>query len=139
MSKARSRLASTRAREDGVVPGPKGTTVRITGRWSSRAHGRDDGRDRPQSNPRSPRPPPLTEEALSSLLADGGERLLGKEAVCARVGRTFPTIWSWMRRGLFPRARIVGRTSVWLESEINAWMASLPLRAYRGDNETRPE
>jgi predicted DNA-binding transcriptional regulator AlpA len=134
--KAGSRLASARAREDRVVPGPDGKTVRITGRFSKRARERDDDdRARPQSNPASPRPPPLT-EALSSLLADGGERLLGKEEVCARVGRSFPTIWSWMRRGLFPRARIAGRTSVWLESEVNAWMASLPLRAYRDDSET---
>jgi hypothetical protein len=29
---------------------------------------------------------------------------------------------------------------VWLQSEIDAWMTRLPLRAYRGDNEeTRAE
>jgi predicted DNA-binding transcriptional regulator AlpA len=41
-----------------------------------------------------------------------------------------------MRRGLFPRARVAGRTSVWLQSEIDQWMTALPLRAYRDDNET---
>jgi predicted DNA-binding transcriptional regulator AlpA len=65
----------------------------------------------------------------------GSERLLTKAEVCERVGRTFPTIWSWMRRGLFPRARIAGRTSVWLESEVDRWMQALPLRAYRPNDE----
>ena len=92
-------------------------------------------------DPRDLREVELLRRSLFRSLSES-ERLLTKEQVCERVGRTVPTIWSWMRRGLFPRARVAGRTSVWLESEINAWMTALPLRAYRDDNETsetRPE
>ena len=35
-------------------------------------------------------------------------RLLDKAQVCAVAGVSFPTIWSWMRQGRFPRARVVG-------------------------------
>jgi predicted DNA-binding transcriptional regulator AlpA len=76
-------------------------------------------------------------ELLRSLLspvAAGHDRLLGKREVCELTGRSFPTIWAWMKRGTFPRARVLaGRSSVWLQSEIVAWMQALPLRNYRAD------
>jgi predicted DNA-binding transcriptional regulator AlpA len=70
---------------------------------------------------RKPAPPPLT------------ERLLDKHEVLAITGLSFPTIWSWMRAGRFPRSRIVGGKSMWLSSEVKGWLAGLPVRPLKGD------
>jgi prophage regulatory protein len=61
-------------------------------------------------------------------------RLLSKAEVLERVGRTFPTIWAWMRAGKFPRARDLGGRPAWLESEVEAWIAALPIRRFKGDD-----
>lgn len=62
-----------------------------------------------------------------------GERLLGKAEVCHRVGKTFPTIWEWMQKGKFPRARDNHGVPGWLDSEVSAWIRGLPLKPYKGD------
>jgi predicted DNA-binding transcriptional regulator AlpA len=61
------------------------------------------------------------------------ERLLDKHEVLACTGVSFPTLWAWMRAGRFPRSRIVGGKSMWLASEITAWLAALPVRPLKGD------
>jgi predicted DNA-binding transcriptional regulator AlpA len=61
------------------------------------------------------------------------ERLLSKHDVVAITGLSFPTLWAWMRDGKFPRSRIVGGKSMWLYSEIHAWVAALPVRPLKGD------
>ena len=38
-----------------------------------------------------------------------------------------------MRDGKFPRSRELGGKSAWLESEVEAWIASLPTRRLKGD------
>jgi prophage regulatory protein len=65
-------------------------------------------------------------------------RLLGKPEVCAIANATFPSIWSWMRAGTFPRSRIVGGRSMWLSTEIDAWLAELPVRTLKGDTPSPP-
>jgi predicted DNA-binding transcriptional regulator AlpA len=61
-------------------------------------------------------------------------RLLSKKQLLDRIDVSFPTIWRWMRAGTFPRARTIGDLkSVWLESEIEAWMAALPVRRLKDD------
>jgi predicted DNA-binding transcriptional regulator AlpA len=75
---------------------------------------------------------------LDSHSARGPPRLLYKQDVLAITGVTFPTIWHWMRDGRFPRGRVVSGDSsktVWLASEIEAWMQSLPVRPLKGDQE----
>ena len=64
---------------------------------------------------------------------DGAIRLLSKPQILDRTGLSFPTIWSMMRSGIFPRARVLGGKSVWLEDEVNAFIHSLPVRPYKGD------
>jgi predicted DNA-binding transcriptional regulator AlpA len=59
--------------------------------------------------------------------------LLGKRDILAITGVSYPTIWSWMRAGTFPRARIVGEKSMWLQTEIEAWLADLKVRPLKGD------
>jgi predicted DNA-binding transcriptional regulator AlpA len=58
-------------------------------------------------------------------------RLISKAEVCDRVGRTFVTIWQWMRDGKFPMARDCGGKPAWLESEIDKWIETRPVREYK--------
>ena len=74
----------------------------------------------------------LTEMARDTS-APTETRLLSKAEVLERVGRTFPTVWKWMRAEKFPRARDLGGRPAWLESEVNEWIASLPVRKLKGD------
>jgi predicted DNA-binding transcriptional regulator AlpA len=60
-------------------------------------------------------------------------RLLDKSEVCRIANVTFPTVWAWMRAGKFPRSRIVGGKSMWLSSEVEQWLAGLPVRPLKGD------
>jgi predicted DNA-binding transcriptional regulator AlpA len=67
-------------------------------------------------------------------------RLLSKSEVCALANATFPSIWAWMRAGKFPRARVVGGRSMWLSTEIDQWLAGLPVRRLKGDpTEAEPD
>ncbi len=61
------------------------------------------------------------------------ERLIYKQELTKRVGLSFPTIWKQMRDGKFPRGRVVGGKTAWLESEIDQWIATLPERRLKGD------
>jgi predicted DNA-binding transcriptional regulator AlpA len=63
----------------------------------------------------------------------GTLRLIFKPEVLHRVGLSFPTIWKMMRQGRFAHARIIGGKSAWIESEINNFLAGLPLRRYKSD------
>jgi predicted DNA-binding transcriptional regulator AlpA len=77
---------------------------------------------------------PLTpERERAADRSQGPPRLMPKAEVCALVGATYPTVWGWMRAGTFPRSRIVGGKSMWLSTEIDAWMANLPVRRLKGD------
>jgi predicted DNA-binding transcriptional regulator AlpA len=58
-------------------------------------------------------------------------RLLSKPEVLDRVALTFPTNWKLMREEKFPHGRVLGGKTVWLESEIEAWIAALPERKYK--------
>ena len=60
-------------------------------------------------------------------------RLLKKSEVLAIVGVTYPSLWAWMRAGNFPRSRIVGGRSMWVSTEIEEWLAGLPVRPLKGD------
>jgi predicted DNA-binding transcriptional regulator AlpA len=65
-----------------------------------------------------------------------GVRLLDRTEILQITGMTFPTIWEWMRAGKFPRSRVTGGSkskSVWLSTEIEDWIAGLPLRPLKGD------
>jgi predicted DNA-binding transcriptional regulator AlpA len=56
-------------------------------------------------------------------------RLLSKREILAITGVSAPTIWAWMRDSdlNFPRSRIVGGKTFWIESEVVAWIESRPL------------
>ena len=71
---------------------------------------------------------------LHGARASPAVRLLGKGEVVAIVGVSYPTLWTWMRKGRFPRSRIVGGKSKWLSSEIDGWLTALPVRRLKGDD-----
>ena len=58
-------------------------------------------------------------------------RFIFKPEVLDRVGVSYVTIWQWMRTGAFPASREVGGKVAWLESEIDDWMTTRPLRKYK--------
>jgi predicted DNA-binding transcriptional regulator AlpA len=60
-------------------------------------------------------------------------RLIPKAEVLAITRVSYPTIWAWMRERRLPRSRIVGGKSMWLSSEIEAWLEHLPVRPLKGD------
>jgi predicted DNA-binding transcriptional regulator AlpA len=60
-------------------------------------------------------------------------RLLNKREILAITGLTFPTIWKMMRAGTFPRSRVVGQKSLWLSTDLEQWLAGLPIRRLKGD------
>ena len=65
-----------------------------------------------------------------------GPRLISKPEVLDRVGVTFPTLWTWMRDGRFPRSRDLGGKTCWLASEIDEWILSRPVREYKAADHT---
>jgi predicted DNA-binding transcriptional regulator AlpA len=79
--------------------------------------------------------PPVPERAWAATLWHGPPRLLDKAEVCAIANVTFPTVWAWMRAQTFPRSRVVGGKSMWLSTEVEAWLAALPVRRLKGDGE----
>jgi predicted DNA-binding transcriptional regulator AlpA len=58
-------------------------------------------------------------------------RLLCKAEVVEKVGLSFPTLWSMMRKNRFPAARDLGGRPAWIASEIDSWITALPLREYK--------
>jgi predicted DNA-binding transcriptional regulator AlpA len=62
-------------------------------------------------------------------------RLLDKAEILAITNVSFVTIWTWMRAGTFPRSRMVGGKSMWLSTEIEAWLGALPVRPLKGDDD----
>jgi predicted DNA-binding transcriptional regulator AlpA len=59
--------------------------------------------------------------------------LLNRHEIVALSGFSYPWLWQMMRRGLFPRGRIVGGKTMWLSTEVEAWLAELPIRPLKGD------
>lgn len=65
-------------------------------------------------------------------LPEGRERLISKIEVMDRVGLSFPQIWQLISRGEFPPARAAGAKPMWLESEIEHYIRTLPVKKYKG-------
>lgn len=89
----------------------------------------------------SKRPQPFRETAPEPISST--PRLLDRHDILAITGMTYPTIWAWMRAGAFPRCRVSGlgksgSKSVWLSTDIDRWLAELPLRKLKGDTEKEP-
>jgi predicted DNA-binding transcriptional regulator AlpA len=62
-----------------------------------------------------------------------GDRLIAKKEVLDRVGVSYPALWGWMRSGYFPHGYALGNRTVWLESEVDCFLASLPRRKFKSE------
>ena len=70
--------------------------------------------------------------AQTKTSEDDEVRFLGRAEVIAKVGVTFPTLWSWMRQGRFPLSREIGDHRVgWLKQEIDDWILGRPPKQYK--------
>jgi predicted DNA-binding transcriptional regulator AlpA len=84
----------------------------------------------PQSDP-----PPAPEQLSAAHQSQGPPRLLDKAEILIITRASFPTVWKWMQTGSFPRSRVVGGKSMWLSTEVDEWLAALPLRRLKGDDD----
>ncbi len=50
------------------------------------------------------------------------QRIIRLPQVIDRVGLARPTIYRYIRAGLFPKQIKIGRQSGWIESEIESWI-----------------
>jgi predicted DNA-binding transcriptional regulator AlpA len=69
----------------------------------------------------------------AAVLSQLAVRLMNRHEVCALANVSYPCLWVWMRDGKFPRSRIVGGRSMWLSTEIDAWLQELVVRPLKGD------
>lgn len=61
-----------------------------------------------------------------AVLAAAPRRLIRLPEVIARVGLKRSSIYRYMAEGRFPKSRSLGsRCVVWVEAEIEAWIASI--------------
>jgi predicted DNA-binding transcriptional regulator AlpA len=77
---------------------------------------------------------PAPERLSAAHQSQGPPRLLDKAEILTITHVSFPTVWGWMRAGVFPRSRIVGGKSMWLSTEIDTWLTQLPIRKLKGDD-----
>ena len=94
----------------------------------------------PQSRPNLFPARAAVEHVLSDLLEElrrRGDRLLDVKQVTDRTTLARNTIWELERAGNFPRRRQITANKVaWLESEVDAWIASRPtVQQARNENE----
>jgi predicted DNA-binding transcriptional regulator AlpA len=74
--------------------------------------------------------PPQQVDVTSDAHSAPPTKLIFKRQLLERVPLSFTTIWRLTREGKFPRARQIGQRSVWVESEVEAFLQALPLREY---------
>jgi|SRR6516164_2040242 prophage regulatory protein len=65
------------------------------------------------------------DEAVETLV------FLSKQQVLKKIPVTAPTLWAWVRQGKFPRPRAIYNKTVWIASEVDAWMQARPHRQYK--------
>lgn len=82
--------------------------------------------------PRSRVVPAMDVPAPNAAISPGKpSRFVFKPEVLERTGVTYVSIWKWMREGRFPLSREVGGKVAWLENDIDAWIATRPVRNYK--------
>jgi prophage regulatory protein len=71
-------------------------------------------------------------QANSEEAAEPALVLLSKAQVLKKVPVTGPTLWAWVRAGKFPKPRDISpNKTVWVESEVDAWIRAQPVRNYK--------
>jgi predicted DNA-binding transcriptional regulator AlpA len=93
----------------------------------------DIGSPRPKRAPPGTRPHAVQvtaakKQTAESLPALRDLQLLTRQEIVSLIGLSYPTIWQKIREGKFPAARVVGGKNMWLATEIDHWVSSLPVR-----------
>ena len=71
-------------------------------------------------------------QVINDAAAEPELVFLSKAQVLKKVPVTPPTLWSWVRQGKFPKPRDISpNKTVWLESEVDAWIKAQPIRNYK--------
>lgn len=61
-------------------------------------------------------------------------RYIDASEICRRLGIGISTLRDWRRAGLSPEGQRIGRQAVrWLDSDLDAWLATRPRAAGAGD------
>lgn len=60
-------------------------------------------------------------------------RLIDRHELINKVSMSYQQIWALMVAGTFPRSRQCGERVLWVESEIDRWIESLPVKKLKGD------
>jgi predicted DNA-binding transcriptional regulator AlpA len=81
---------------------------------------------------------PTPTEQPAAVVVRPGARLLSKGEMLDKVGLTYPSVWKLMREGAFPRAVVLGGKNAWLEHEVDAFIAALPRRRLKGQDDGVP-
>jgi prophage regulatory protein len=74
-----------------------------------------------------------TVDQSADVFVHPGARLLDRKELMAKVNLTYPTIWKLMREATFPHSRAIGGKVVWIEAEVDDWIARLPYRRLKGE------
>jgi predicted DNA-binding transcriptional regulator AlpA len=82
------------------------------------------------------KPKPKLSTVATAPSSEPVSRLLTRLEVLALLNVTYPTLWGWVRDGHFPPPRELGWGKKgrigWVQSEVQAWIASLPKRLPKG-------
>jgi predicted DNA-binding transcriptional regulator AlpA len=70
---------------------------------------------------------------MSSPSKKPRRRFISRLQVMDMTGRSYPNLWAMMQAGTFPRAREIEDELFWLESEVDEWMDSRPIRQFKND------
>jgi predicted DNA-binding transcriptional regulator AlpA len=89
------------------------------------------GGSRPGERPHAAQVQAAREQTAASLPALRHLQLLTRQEIMALTGLSYPTIWAWTQKGIFPRALKVGGKNMWRATEIDAWLAGLERRALK--------
>jgi predicted DNA-binding transcriptional regulator AlpA len=60
---------------------------------------------------------------------------LSKRQVLELIPISATSLWDWCRNGHFPKPRTIGSKTVWLSSDVHAWMQARPVREYKKPQE----
>jgi prophage regulatory protein len=63
--------------------------------------------------------------AIASVSRLSKERLIRIKEVLSTIGLGKTTLYALMKEGDFPAPRRVGKLSLWVESEVQAWIAEI--------------
>jgi predicted DNA-binding transcriptional regulator AlpA len=56
-------------------------------------------------------------------------RIISAREVMIKIGVSWPTLWAWSKCGKFPAPRQISSKKIgWIEAEVDAWIANLPVR-----------